>query len=123
MSGTAVLRIGLGSVFLLLALLQGFDPQTPVLSLPLLGMGSQAPYLIAAISAAIGLCILLGILGRIAPVVGGALLVLSALAEGWGATAVRDAGLAFACFALATIHEEHIPVMARRVLGRMFGRR
>ncbi len=119
-----ILRIGLGLVFLSFAAFQLLTPDTYVSYLPLLmqsGAAENYVYTLGAINAFLGITIIFGLLGPIAPILGAIHLVLSAFVGGFTPTSVRDIGLAMACLAIV-FGSDHMPTRTRAALADFFRR-
>jgi hypothetical protein len=122
MNSGFILRIGLGIVFLSFAAFQLVAPDTYVNYLPLIlqsGAAENYVYAIGAINAFLGVTIIFGLLGPIAPILGAVHLILSAFVGGFTPTSVQDIGLAIACLAIV-FGNDQMPNRTRAVLADFF---
>jgi hypothetical protein len=123
-SGTSILRVGLGLVFGYFAVMQFLDPQSWASYVPMAFQANAVAlvYANAVLDAILAITIGLAIFPRIAPAVGCVHLLGIAVAMGFNDVAVRDFGLAMACLALVFIREEHISSYQRNIMSRIFNR-
>lgn len=118
-----LLRLGLGIVFLSFAAFQLITPDSYINYLPLLMQSGGAEnyiYAIGAINAFLGITIMFGLLGRIAPALGAAHLIATAIVSGLTLTSARDFGLALACLALVFSDDHNMPSRTRNALADFF---